>query len=153
MPSDILTRLIWALIIIAFGLTLYWVLRKLILARLRDQQAGLEDFKLGIPGILYFTTPHCVPCKTVQQPALKDLQELMGEGIQIIQVDAMQRRDLADSWGVLSVPTTFIIDSKGQPRHINHGVTRAAKLLGQLESIEGHKLLPKEAVGLDKVAL
>ncbi|MBW8011996.1 MAG: thioredoxin family protein [Chloroflexi bacterium] len=153
MLPDILIRLAWALIIITAGVGVYWMLRWLILARVQHKQPGLESLTPGIPGILYFTTPHCVPCKTVQRPALEDLREVLGEGIQIIQIDATKRTDLADSWGVLSVPTTFIIDSKGQPRHINHGVTRAAKLLDQLESVEGRKLLPEEATGLDKVAL
>ena len=153
MLPDILLRLAWSLIIITAGVGVYWMLRRLILARVQHKQPGLEGLTLGNPGILYFTTPDCLPCKTVQRPALQDLQEVLGERIQIIQVDAAERTDLADSWGVLSVPTTFIIDSKGQPRHINHGVTRAAKLLDQLERIEGRKLIPEEATGLDKVAL
>jgi protein-disulfide isomerase-like protein with CxxC motif len=40
---------------------------------------------------------------------------------------------LANEWGVMSVPTTFILDKDGRPRQINHGVARAEKLLAQLK--------------------
>ena len=87
----------------------------------------------GVPGILYFTTPDCQVCLTTQKPALKRLEAELGAGIQIIEVDATAQHDLADYWGVLSVPTTFIIDAHGQPRHINHGLTGKDKLRRQIE--------------------
>jgi hypothetical protein len=34
------------------------------------------------------------------------------------------------------VPTTFIIDSRGRPRYVNHGVAGWEKLLKQIESVE-----------------
>jgi hypothetical protein len=55
--------------------------------------------------------------------------------IQIIEVNAKAREDLAREWGVLSLPTTFILDSQGRPRGINHGVAGARKLAQQLEAI------------------
>jgi protein-disulfide isomerase-like protein with CxxC motif len=61
------------------------------------------------------------------------VKQALGEKVQVIEIDASERKDLADEWGVLSVPTTFILDKKGQPRQVNHGVTRAEKLLAQLE--------------------
>ena len=60
----------------------------------------------------------------------------LGEGckglLQVLEMDATQEPDLASSWGVLSVPTTFLIDSRGKLRHVNHGVASAEKLLTQL---------------------
>lgn len=138
--SEILSRAIWALAIIAFGMIVYWLLNRLVLLRTRSKALGLESFQLGKPGILYFTTPDCGPCITVQQPALRELQEWLGDDLQVLQVDAIESPDLADYWGVLSVPTTFVIDSNGRPRNVNHGVARAHKLLKQLENIEGRTL-------------
>jgi thioredoxin 1 len=109
------------------------------LRRASRKRLGLEGFIPGKPAILYFTTPYCLPCKTVQRPALADLQASLGEQIQITQVDAIEQPHLADYWGVLSVPTTFIIDSRGEPRLVNHGVASAEKLLGQLEKAEGRE--------------
>lgn len=84
--------------------------------------------------LLYFTTPHCAPCKTLQRPAIQKVQSILGDRLQVLEVDATQEADLAKRWGVLSVPTTFLIDSRGQLRHVNHGVTSAEKLLAKFRS-------------------
>lgn len=138
--NDLLVRGALALGIALAGLAAYWLLNRVLLWRVRRKQLGLEQLRPGVPAILYFTTTTCQPCKTVQRPALHKLSEQLGERLQIVQVDATERPDLADYWGVLSVPTTFIIDSKGQPRGMNHGVASAEKLLRQLEATEGHSL-------------
>jgi thiol-disulfide isomerase/thioredoxin len=137
---DIFTRSLITFFLIAAGIGLYWLANRVILARVRGRKLGLESLRPGIPAILYFTSPTCAPCKTVQRPELARLQEQLGERLQIIQVDCTERPDLAEYWGVLSVPTTFIIDAKGRPRGVNHGVTWAAKLLKQLEEVNGKKI-------------
>jgi thioredoxin 1 len=137
MDSTILFRALWAITIAGGGLVAYWLVNRLILARARGRRLGLESIQPGIPAILYFTTPTCAPCKTVQRPALRRLKERLGEGLQVFEVDASARPDLADYWGVLSVPTTFIIDSQGRPRRVNHGVANAERLLKQIEDVEG----------------
>lgn len=133
MDTDIFARTLLALAIASVGIAVYGLTNRLVLARATQKIKSLDGFSLGIPTILYFTTPTCVPCKTVQRPAIQQVQKALGDGVQIIEVDASQRMDLADEWGVMSVPTTFIIDRNGQPRQINHGVTRAEKLLVQLK--------------------
>lgn len=135
MSSEILTRFLWAVLIILLGTGFYWLANWVIIVRAKGKVLGLESFRPGVPGILYFTTPTCMPCKTVQRPAIQSLREYLGDDLQVIEVNAMERTDLADYWGVLSVPTTFIIDSKGQPRRVNHGVTRADKLMEQIEEV------------------
>jgi thiol-disulfide isomerase/thioredoxin len=136
MDAEILLRALWAALILASGFGLFHLANRLILARLRGRRLGLEAVRPGVPAILYFTTPSCRPCQTVQRPALAKLQERLGDSLQIITVDALARPDLADYWGVLSVPTIFIIDSKGRPRRVNHGVASAEKLLRQMEEVE-----------------
>ncbi len=140
MFGDIGTRTLWAAVIILAGLALYRLGQRAILARARGRRLGLESIRPGIPAILYFTTPGCVPCKTVQRPALQSLIALLGERLQVIEVNAEERHDLADYWGVLSVPTTFILDSRGEPRRVNQGVADADKLLRQLQEVEGRPL-------------
>ena len=137
---DILTRTLITLSLIALGIGLYYLTNRVILARVRGRKLGLESLRPGIPAILYFTSPTCVPCKTIQHPELARLKEQMGDGVQIIQVDCTERPYLAEYWGVLSVPTTFIIDAKGQPRGVNHGVMRAVKLLKQIADVSGNQI-------------
>ncbi len=138
-PSIFLTRALLALAIIAAGLALYQLLNRAILDRAQKNGAAETVEPLiaqpGTPAILYFTTPECVVCKAVQRPALKSLQERLGDRLQVVEINAHERPDLASRWGVLSVPTTFIIDSQGQLRHVNHGATRADKLLQQLDGM------------------
>lgn len=133
MESEIIRRTFLALVIVGAGLAAYRLTNQVVLVRAAQKFKGLDGFALGVPAILYFTTPNCVPCKTVQRPALQSVQQTLGAGVQIIEIDASERLDLADEWGVMSVPTTFIIDRKGQPHQINHGVARAEKLLAQLK--------------------
>jgi thiol-disulfide isomerase/thioredoxin len=137
--SILLTRAVWALGIIATGLVLYWLINRVVLFRAQKSyhthlMESLSKLN-GTPAILYFTTPDCVACKVAQRPALQRLQERLGGRLQVIEVDAQARPDLASRWGVLSVPTTFIIDPQGQLRHVNHGVARTEKLLQQLHGI------------------
>jgi thiol-disulfide isomerase/thioredoxin len=95
----------------------------------------LDHFLIGRPAILYFTTPGCVPCRTIQRPALDLVRAELEQTIQIIEIDALAQPDLADKWGVLSVPTTFIIDGRGRPRRVNNGTVKAEKLIGQIREL------------------
>jgi thioredoxin 1 len=141
MDSEILMRALWAAALVVGGLVVYWLAKRIILARVRGKRLGLESIRPGIPAILYFTTPTCAPCKTIQRPALAHLKERLGDCLQVIEVDATARPDLADYWGVLSVPTTFVVDSQGRPGRVNPGVTSAEKLLKQIEEVEGRLFL------------
>lgn len=158
--NPILVRTLLAIGLIVLAVLAYTLANRLILRRAGKMRLGLEDFTPGKAAILYFTMPGCVPCQTTQKPALARLKEITGGRVQVIEVDAMQRPDLAESWGVLSVPTTFVIDSKGEPRRVNHGVALAEKLLEQLEQVEdrplaipqedgGHKPLKSPSPGMD----
>lgn len=131
----ILQRLLIALAILGTLVLAYRLVRRFSLQSKTRRALELDEYQLGQPAILYFTTPGCVPCKTVQRPALAQIQELWGDDLQIITIDALDRPAMADRWGVLSVPTTFIIDGHGRPRCVNHGVTRAKTLIRQLEDI------------------
>ena len=131
----ILLRALWAVAIVAVGLSLYWLSTRLILARAKNKVLGLEGTRPNSPILLYFTTPTCGPCKTIQRPAIQQVKDRLGEEPQVVEIDAAFRPEVANHWGVMSVPTTFIIDAKGRPRHVNHGVTTADKLLKQYNNI------------------
>lgn len=92
----------------------------------------LTSVRPGMPTIVYFTTPSCIPCRTQQQPALEQLRLDLNDHIQIFKVDATEDPAAAERWGVMTAPTTFILDENLQPRHVNYGVADTRKLKEQL---------------------
>ena len=140
MNIDILLRFGLAVVIIAAGLFAYWLFNQRLLGRAQGRVFGLVDTLPNKPMIVYFTTPDCVPCKTIQRPALSTLLSLTGDGVQVFEIDATQRPDLAKQWGVMSVPTTFLLDARGEARYVNNGVTRVEKLMEQLQSLSDFEI-------------
>jgi thioredoxin-like negative regulator of GroEL len=133
MNPDILVRSVLAAAFIASGLIIYWLVNKVSLARSNNLIGAISSYRRGKPTIIYFTTPTCAPCKTIQRPAIEMLKNRLGENLQVIEIDASKQPHLARDWGVISVPTTYVIDSDGKPHYVNHGVATAAKLIQQLE--------------------
>lgn len=132
--EEALTRSLIALVIILAGALVYcaWNCYSLFRLKRGARQPGLENWQDGTLGVLYFTTPDCAPCRTMQRPALARLQAEFGAPLQIIEIDASVHGNIADHWGVFSVPTTFVLDVSGQPVAVNHGVANAGKLKQQL---------------------
>jgi len=129
--ADVLTRAVLAFAIILGGLGIYLLYNWTLKLRTRDLLADLGPIRSGAFVLVYFTTPTCVPCKTVQRPAIQTVSQRLGDNMQVVEVDATEQPELANRWGVMSVPTTFLFDPRGQLRHVNHGVARAEKLLMQ----------------------
>lgn len=94
----------------------------------------LHGIRRDVATIVYFTTPDCAPCRLQQTPTLNRLQEELGDALQVIRVDATQDPEAAQRWGVMTVPTTFILDKSGQPRHVHNGVVDAATLKRELQA-------------------
>ena len=129
-------RLILAGVFLLIGAVAYCIYRRFHLAELSksiDLDPILSDLKRDVATIVYFTTPMCIPCKTQQMPALHQLQSEVGdESVQIVKIDATEAPSVAERWGVMSAPTTFVLDETFQPVHINHGVADVNKLKRQL---------------------
>ncbi len=135
MLSGIVLRSICSAAIVGFCVAAFFLVRTVVLARAGRVSAGLSAFKRGVPGVVYFTTPDCATCRAAQRPALQALEKRLDGRIQVIEVDAADRPDLARQWSVLSVPTTFILDGNGRPRQVNHGFASTAKLMSQLHRV------------------
>ncbi len=130
-------RLIFSVALILFGFAAWTLYNRLSLHRLKHTapiDPLLADLKAGRPAILYFTTPTCIPCRTVQKPALIKLQAELGAGIQVIEIDSLEQPEVADRWGVFSAPTTFILDRDHRPQKVNRGVASAETLKKQLQA-------------------
>ncbi|GAB4529756.1 MAG: thioredoxin family protein [Anaerolineae bacterium] len=128
-------RLVIVIALFAAGYAFYtfWTRQQVRRLATMPTDPVLQRLKPGIPAVVYFTTPGCIPCRTQQQPALATLAQILGENnVQIIKIDATEDPDAADRWGVLSAPTTFIVDAQGKTTAVNHGVADVDKLKRQI---------------------
>ena len=135
MNFEFLLRFVLAIGIIMAGVTAYWLINQRLLVRAKNNVFTLFEKLPNKPVIVYFTTPDCAPCKTIQRPALDQIKTMLGEKLQVIEIDAYEQPDLATQWGVMSVPTTFLLDANGEARYVNNGVARAEKLMEQLQTL------------------
>jgi thioredoxin 1 len=135
MSFEILLRFVLALGIIILGVGGYWLLNQRLLSRAGMNLNSLLNPLPNKPTIVYFTTPDCAPCKTVQRPALEKLTHLLGEKLHVVEIDATEYPDVAKTWGVMSVPTTFLLNSRGEARYVNNGVARVEKLMEQIQTL------------------
>jgi thiol-disulfide isomerase/thioredoxin len=132
---DIVLRFGLAVVIIGLGAFAYWLVNQRLLIRARNNIFTLFNSLPNKPVLVYFTTPDCAPCKTIQRPAINRVSYALGEELEVVEIDATQRPDLAKAWGVMSVPTTFVLDTRGEARFVNNGVARAEKLLEQIKTL------------------
>lgn len=106
--------------------------RRLAIAEIPSELSGLL---LGSgPAVLYFTTATCAQCRFQQTPALTQVEQRL-DGLQVVKLDAVENRDLADFYHVLTVPTTVVLDSHRRPVAINHGLAPADRLLSQVSQV------------------
>lgn len=126
-------RLIIVAVLAMLAVVLYQLYTRRQLALIAAQSNSdpiLDGLNPNVPTIVYFTTPNCIPCKTQQQPAIKKLRDT--QEIQVVQIDATENPDAADRWGVMTAPTTFVLDSSLNPKSVNHGLANETKLLKQI---------------------
>lgn len=132
-------RLVIVALLAILAIVLYqWYTRRQ-LATIRavgNQDPILHGIEPDMPTIVYFTTPGCIPCKTQQQPALETLRDT--QEVQVVQIDATENPEAADRWGVMSAPTTFVLDSNFEAQAVNHGVAGVEKLRKQLNAMVGN---------------
>ena len=119
---EILTGLAVLVTIIAVAVNLR---QRWTVSRVRGDQSAT-------PGLLYFTTDTCVQCRTRQWPAIQQALASLGLPIDLKRIDAVENPELADRWGVLTVPTTVVLDRSGRALAVNYGVAETHKLVDQL---------------------
>lgn len=99
-------------------------LRRLGGQTLPETLVGLFD--TAGPAFLYFTTDSCVQCRYQQRPILDQLAARLDAAVQT--VDAVEHEQLARYFGIMTVPTTVLLDRGLRPVAINHGVASLPQL-------------------------
>ncbi len=122
-----LDRLALVLVLAAAGVAAYALFRQLHMRRMQPAAAA------GRPTLLYFRSDSCAVCPT--QGRYVDQLAAQWAELTIERIDAERDPDTAARYRVFSLPTTVLIDGRGQVQHVNYGLTDAHKLGRQLASL------------------
>ncbi len=122
-----LERLALVLVLAAAGVAAYALFRQLHMRRMQPAAA------VGRPTLLYFRSDSCAVCPT--QGRYVDQLAAQWAELTIERIDAERDPDTAARYRVFSLPTTVLIDGRGQVQHVNYGLTDAHKLGRQLASL------------------
>lgn len=85
--------------------------------------------------ILAFTSSDCHQCHTLQQPALNRVLEERGQAVSVVEVDAPSSPQLVQTYHVLTVPTTVVLDPTGRAHAVNYGFANTQRLLEQVDEV------------------
>jgi thioredoxin 1 len=110
-----------------------WQQRRLRTLAFADAPSPLDGLLGAGPALLYFTTEDCSQCRFQQTPILTRLSATAA--IPVVTLDAVQRQDLARHYGIMTVPSTVVLDSGRKPIAINHGVAPLHKLHSQVADL------------------
>jgi thiol-disulfide isomerase/thioredoxin len=128
-------RIIIVLGLVAATLAISFLVRWRTRARLAAAEGRVlpvavrSRFPADAPGVLYFYGPHCGSCR--QQAAILD-QLVQRELTAVIKMDAVEHADLADAFGIVTVPATVIVAPGGAAQRVNLGLRSLPVLTAQL---------------------
>lgn len=118
----------------AYALWRWWQQRRLqMLAATAAPSPLLPGLDGSKPALLYFTTADCAQCRLQQAPILAQLQARAD--IAVHKLDAVEQETLARFYGIMTVPTTVVLDRGLRPVAVNHGVAPLQKLQAQIGQI------------------
>lgn len=83
--------------------------------------------------LLQFSTPVCAPCRTTNRVLGVIASERFS--VKHVDLDLLQRPDLASRFSVLQTPTTLILDGSGRVRARIGGAPRPELVRGELNRI------------------
>ena len=121
---------------IALAVVAVWgairVWRNVKLNRLRNESPFNDIVPPGVPAVVAFSTPNCRDCHTLQEPALARLEQDLSKPVTVKSLSALDYPDLIEQLGILTVPSTVVIDARGAVRHLNLGYASDVKLREQI---------------------
>ena len=126
-------RIVITLIVVAAGVAAYLVLQRWQQGKATAAMSA-GNRATGRPTVLYFRSDHCAPC-AAQGRFLDLLSQQMGEAVSVQKIDADADAETAAKFGVFTVPTTLVVDGRGQVRHTNYGLADLGKLTSQLRHL------------------
>ena len=99
------------------------------------ESAGAQHPQAALPvgpvRVLAFSTPQCQQCRLLQKPALAEVVA-QAEQVEILSIDALEKPELAERYGILTVPSTVVLAPNGRASAVNYGFAPSKLLLAQI---------------------
>ena len=105
--------------------------------RAADQEAlwsALRRRPDGRPWLVVFSSPGCVACRSVQQPAVERVLAGFDGELGVVHVDIGDQPDIARRFKVLTAPSSAVLGRDGRLHAFNHGFASSEDLLQQLDA-------------------
>jgi thioredoxin-like negative regulator of GroEL len=129
-----------ALVAVAFTVTVV-VVRRWNASRVATLTSAAPLWKVlgetpdGRRALVAFSTPSCAACHTAQAPAIQVAEQQLGaSSVRVIRVDASRQPEVARAFGVLTVPSTVVLEPAGHVVAVNQGFAPSRRLIEQLQS-------------------
>jgi hypothetical protein len=126
------------LLAVAGGIALLIAAGRALVAARRRRALAAAPFALtgdvgeaGPVRVLAFSTPQCQQCRLLQKPALAEVAA-QTEQVEILSIDALEQPELAERYGILTVPSTVVLAPNGRASAVNYGFAPARVLLEQI---------------------
>jgi thioredoxin 1 len=89
----------------------------------------------GRPTLVTFSTPSCAACHTAQAPAVILVEQQLGPAqLRVVRIDAARQPEVAQTFGIMTVPSTVVLDPTGRVAAVNHGFAPTQQLVRQLQT-------------------
>ena len=130
------------LLIVTFALALIVVLmlwfkrNQLLRARAAASAVNVDASSDQVPTLIYFWSEGCSQCRSVQAPIVERLHDALGSNrLRVNKIDIGKDHAQAKTWGVRTVPTTYVVDINGEVKYVNNGLAGEHVLRRQLDSL------------------
>lgn len=111
----------------------------------RQARAGGQTDRAAL---LVFTSPTCAPCKLQQLPIVNRLMTDWGDRIEVRVIDVTEQPEVAQQYGVWSLPTSIVLKADRAVVAINQGVAHEHKLREQFQrAIAGQSVIGQLVTG------
>ena len=111
------------------GVLARWLMDRRIAAAMAN--LTVEVSPVGVPRVIAFSGPGCAACRT-QRRILDEVVAGWKGTVEVAYVDAVAEHDLAQRFGVITVPTTVVSAPDGRIVGVNGGLVDGDRLRAQL---------------------
>jgi len=137
-------RIVVTLVLIVAGVIAYRFL--LLLQQRRVSRRAQLGGGHSRATLLVFTSPTCAPCKLQQVPIINRLMVEWSDKIEVRLIDVTEQPDVAQQYGVWSLPTTIVLKADRAVVAINQGVALEKKLREQFQRATVDQVVTRQLV-------